>query len=196
MSIEQSNLLILYSGGADSRLMLQFALDLGRVPHCVLFDYRQKHVEELDYAAEQLETLNVSYSVVQISGSYINSGLTGNKIEAQYENVHEMNVPARNTIFLSIAAGMAESNSIREIWFGADYSDRENLFPDCYQEYVYQINEFFKYALTTNVTVRAPLLGFTKEMVLDYLEMTTGVTRKELYSGYERPEGSEESIGC
>ena len=49
------DLVILYSGGADSRLMLSWALQLGRHPYCVLIDYQQKHIKELSYAVEQLE---------------------------------------------------------------------------------------------------------------------------------------------
>jgi len=85
-------------------------------------------------------------------------------------------------MFISIAASIAESMGINRIWYGASYTDREDLFPDCYQEWVYNINAFFKVS-GINITVEAPLLGYTEDMVWKELD-TIGVDRNEIYSGY------------
>jgi 7-cyano-7-deazaguanine synthase len=190
------NVVILYSGGADSRLMLQFALDMGKQPFCLLIDYGQKHIEELEYAERQLSQMNVGWTKVSLVGFDIRSGLTGEAQEGIYDDVNPMNVPARNTIMISLAASFAESMGIHEVWMGADYSDRENLFPDCYQEYIYEMNKLLEKGMATDVKVYAPLLGWTKEMVLTYLEMQFGIREEDLYSGYEKPGESEEGVGC
>ena len=55
-----------------------------------------------------------------------------------------MYVPGRNTIFISIAFSIAENLGINMIWHGADYTDRLNFFPDCYQEYFVAFNELLQ----------------------------------------------------
>lgn len=189
------DVLILYSGGADSRLMLELALQLKKYIHCVLIDYGQMHKKELEVASTNLEImikngdLGLSYQTVSIGNLKVNSGLTGNNIDGQYEGVHEKHVPGRNSIFLSIAFSIAEANNIPLIWIGCDYSDRLNLFPDCYQEYIVKFNEMLKYAGPKEIKVEAPLMGMTKEFILELLE-NNGITKKDLYSGYGEYNGN------
>jgi len=191
---EESNLILLYSGGADSRLMLQFAMDLGRKPHCVLIDYGQKHIKELMYAIGQLKDLNISYQVVKIDGLNINSGLTGSLDDQRWENVHAMNVPGRNTIFIGIAYSIAENMDIDEIWYGPDYSDAENKFPDCYQDYVVRMNKVLEVSGVRPLKLRAPLLGWTKEMIIQYLREVCEINvDAELHSGYEETGNIEDN---
>ncbi|MGD2072470.1 MAG: 7-cyano-7-deazaguanine synthase [Candidatus Thorarchaeota archaeon] len=182
------DLVVLYSGGADSYLMLQFALQLERKPYCLLIDYGQKHVKELDYARKQLDDLNLPYQVVKVSGLNVNSGLTGDNKSGNYKGVNPMNVPGRNTIFIGIAVSIAENKGIDEVWYGPDYSDRINLFPDCYQDYVVKMNEVLSISGVKPIKLVAPLLGWTKEMILQYLNIQYKITEKDLFSGYENPE--------
>ncbi len=187
------DVVVLYSGGADSRLMLQWAIDAGRYPLCVLVDYGQKHIKELDYAKEQLDELGCSYQEVKISGLNINSGLTGNLSEQRWDNVNAMNVPGRNTFLIGIAYSIAENYMIDEIWYGPDYSDREGLFPDCYQEYVVKMNEVLHIAGVRPLKLIAPLLGWTKKMILHTLRDVYEVdTEKDLHSGYDETGDIEE----
>lgn len=180
------DLVMLYSGGADSRLMLQFALDMGKSVHCVLIDYGQKHVKELEHAQRQLSEIGISYQVIKIDGLNVDSGLTGDLTEQRWENVHAMNVPGRNTIFIGLAYSVAENMGVDEIWYGPDYSDRINLFPDCYPEYVVKMNELLEISGVKPIKLVAPLLGWTKEMILEYLNKA-GVDN-DIFSGYEDPE--------
>lgn len=182
------DVVVLYSGGADSRLMIEIALQAGKKPYCVLVDYGQKHLAELNYAIQQLVKLNINYQIVKVDGLNIDSGLTGELTEARWDNVHAMNVPARNTIFLSLAMSVAENFGVDEIWYGPDYSDRVNKFPDCYQEYVVRMNEVTEISGVRPIRIVAPLLGMSKELILDILEKHYGITKQELHSGYEEPE--------
>lgn len=180
------DLVMLYSGGADSRLMLHFARELKRRPFCILIDYGQKHVKELDYAKKQLKDIGVEHKVVKISGLGIDSGLTGDLLEQRWSNVHAMNVPGRNTIFIGIAYSIAEDMGIQEIWYGPDYSDAENQFPDCYQDYVVRMNKVLEVSGVQPLKLRAPLLGWTKNMIVQYLKDVVGVdVEKDLHSGYD-----------
>lgn len=179
------DLVILYSGGSDSLLMVNLALDLGKKPLCVLIDYGQVHIKELDFAKDQLNKLRVEWIVIQVKNPTINSGLTGDCVANISEEVHEMHVPGRNTIFLSLAFSIAENEGIDTIWIGCDWSDRVGLFMDCYQEYLVKINELFKLAGPKEIKVEAPLLGWSKEMVLDYLEKQHSLIEEDFFSGYE-----------
>jgi len=194
--MSKPNIVILYSGGADSLLMLHFAMMAGKEPHCVLIDYGQKHISELSYAAIQLEDVGVPYQVVKVDGLNFNSGLTGDLDEARWDNVHEMNVPGRNTIFIGLAAGIAENMDIDEVWYGPDYSDRINLFPDCYQEYVVTMNKLLEISGVRPIKLVAPLLGMTKELIIDILTKQFGVKNTDMHSGYDEPDHCGPDCNC
>ncbi|MFW9871660.1 MAG: 7-cyano-7-deazaguanine synthase [Candidatus Thorarchaeota archaeon] len=183
--MNDENIVMLYSGGSDSMLMLKLAEMAGKKPYCVLVDYGQKHVKELEYAKNQLEDAGVRYQVVKVDGLNIDSGLTGTKTESRWDNVHSMNVPARNTIFIGLAYSVAENMGIDEVWYGPDYSDRENLFPDCYQSYVYEMNKVLAISGVKPIKLVAPLLGMTKELILQILDNQFDIKLVDMYSGYE-----------
>ncbi len=184
----QKDIVMLYSGGADSALMLRLAQMSGRNPYCILIDYGQKHIEELDFAKKQLKEWGVQYQIITIKDLNVDSGLTGSLDEQRWENVHSMNVPGRNTIFIGLAISVAENKGIDEVWYGPDYSDRINLFPDCYQEYVVKMNEVLAISGVKPITLVAPLLGMSKELILEMLDTFWGIKPEQLHSGYEAPE--------
>jgi len=178
------DVLILFSGGADSRLLIEIAKSLEKGIYCLMIDYGQLHRDELESAKKQLSDLGLGYNQVTVSGLNIESALTGKGIKGQYEGVNSYNVPGRNTLFLSIAFSIAEANDIPEIWYGPDMSDFFGKFPDCYQAYVGKINELFEIAGSKKIKVVAPLLGYSKEMVLETLDKQYGIAKETLYSGY------------
>jgi len=178
------DLVVLFSGGADSTLLLKMAQTMGKTPIALMIDYGQLHIKELEVGKKFLEKYKIESMTVKIDGYNVNSGLTGSGEKGKYEGVHSHNVPARNSIFLSIAAGVAESRNIQEIWYGADWDDYENLFPDCYQSYIGRFNSLLEIAGATPIKVYAPLLGYTKEMVLTMLSNNYGITENVFFSGY------------
>ena len=165
----KNKVVILYSGGADSRLLLEFAKDLGNEIYCVLIDYEQLHSKELDVAKQTLDNLKISYQVVSIKGLDLKSALTTGE-KGLYENISIYSVPNRNAIFLSLACAVAESKGYEEVWHGADFSDLQHLFPDCYGQFFVKYEELMKLSTYPKVKVRSPLLRFTKEVVLDILK--------------------------
>ena len=185
MTEKDKRIIMLYSGGADSALMLKLALMSGRKPHCILIDYEQKHLKELDYARVQLKEWGISWQQISVSGLNVSSGLTGDLRESRWNNVHAMNVPGRNTIFIGLAISVAENMGIDEVWYGPDYSDRINLFPDCYQEYVVKMNEVLAISGVKPIKLVAPLLGMSKELILEMLDVSWEIKPEHLHSGYE-----------
>jgi len=182
-----NGIVMLYSGGADSLLMLKFALMAGKIVHSILIDYGQKHIEELDFAKKHLSEHGVTFQTIKIDGLDVDSGLTGGLTESRWTNVHAMNVPARNTIFLGLAMSIAENMGFEEVWYGPDYSDRINLFPDCYQEYVVAMNKVAEISGVKPIKIVAPLLGMSKELIKDILRNIWNVKESDMHSGYDHP---------
>jgi 7-cyano-7-deazaguanine synthase len=175
--------LVLFSGGADSTLLLKLAEKMKTEVFALMIFYGQLHREELDIARKYCTLNKVPFKEVTISGYDVNSGLTGSGEQNLYEGVHSHNVPARNSIFLSLAYGFAESMGIQEIWYGANFDDFENRFPDCTQEYIGKFNEILKVAAVKPIKVYAPLLGMNKGMINNLLELY-GIKKEEVFSGY------------
>lgn len=180
---ERGKILVLFSGGADSTLLMEIAKRMDKDVFALMIYYGQLHKQELDYARKYCINNNVSFKEVTISGYDVNSGLTGSGEKNLYGGVHSHNVPARNSIFLSIAYGMAESMGISEIWYGANAEDYENRFPDCYQEYIGKFNEVLKVAAVRPIKVYAPLLGMNKAVINKLLEFY-GIKEEDVFSGY------------
>lgn len=181
-------LVLLYSGGLDSTVLLKMALQFGLEPHCLLINYGQKHVRELDAAVEMCGRLHVPYYEARVElphggGRIINSALTGQNVSGLYEGVSEFHVPGRNTIFVGLAISLAESIRAKKVWFGPNFADCLAKFPDCLQSYVAAINEVTKQAGSFPIEVETPLLGMRKETI-KALAKTLGISDEEVHSGY------------
>lgn len=184
-------ILILFSGGADSVLLADWALNLPETAvSLLLIDYGQRHVEELMYASRLIKRLprlidNVFRLDITDTFKYHHSNLLQGKRQT-YLGVHIEHVPGRNGVFLTIALGIAESHGIDEIWIGCDYSDRMNLFPDCSQEWIKKIDELAQINGSRPIRIRAPLLGLKKETITLMLK-EKGYNAQEIFSGYIPP---------
>jgi len=186
IDMKKENLVILFSGGADSTLLLDIAIRLHYQPLCILIDYGQSHVKELDFAKTTCLRYDVSFQVITLQNLGVNSALTGNH-SVQYTGVSEWHVPSRNLMFVSIAASIAESHGINLIWYGANYEDREHLFPDCYQEWVFAVNEVLKRNGSMKIAIEAPLLGMSKNMITQLCSLYK-ITNDQIFSGYGQQE--------
>ena len=177
------DLVILFSGGADSMLLALLAKDLGKNPLFVLIDYQQLHREELEFAQRYLKRECLPYRIVMLNNLGITSGLTGDGTKGRFEGVHSMHVPSRNLMFISIAASIAEDMDIDTIWYGADYSDYIHEFPDCKQEWFGRLNKVLEINGPKPIKVEAPLCGLTKENIVTLLK-GSDIDLKEIFSGY------------
>lgn len=187
--------LVLYSGGADSVYLLMLAHRMKHKVTPVALLYGQKHAEELRYAKELLSKLPGYASSmlleVNIQGCFRNSrsNLLKDSVSVSYEGVHEMHVPARNGIFIMTALSLAETYGLDEVWIGCDYSDRLNQFPDCFQEWIVKMDQIAQVNGSRPIRVKAPLLGLEKSDVVTLLA-AEGVTLEDVYSGYNAPKAS------
>lgn len=173
--------LILFSGGLDSSVLLHMATKMGLNPYCVLINYEQTHIKELDFARQLCEEYFIKHQVVDIIGLGIPSKLTDKTIP--YVGVSEYHVPGRNLMFVAVAGSIAESLDIPLIWYGANYEDRDHLFPDCYQEWVYTLNKLLAINGSKPIKLEAPLLGMEKDTIKK-LAVLYNIDTNKIFSGY------------
>lgn len=154
---EQKRAVILVSGGLDSTTVLAMAISRGYACYTLTFDYGQRHRVEL-LAAERVSTAlgGVEHKVVRLNLDSIGgSALTDLSIavpEEETEGIPVTYVPARNTIFLSIALGWAEVLDAHDIFIGVNAVDYSG-YPDCRPDYI------AAFEIMANLATRAGVEG-------------------------------------
>lgn len=141
----------LLSGGMDSVVLLYDLCEQGHKVHCVLFDYKQRHVKELDFAVWHSRLRAVKHTLIelpQLRGSELTDGSGG------------VIVPNRNAILLSIAVNLAIAAKADTVTFAAN-ADDESVFPDCRKLFIDSMNASVK-AAGYDVEICAPYLDWPK----------------------------------
>ena len=131
---------VLVSGGLDSATVLAMAKSQGFECYALSMDYGQRHRVELERAQKVSQSNGaVEHRVVQIDiGGFGGSALTDQDISVPTQETEEIPVtyvPARNTVFLSVALGWAEVLGASAIFIGANAVDYSG-YPDCRPEYI------------------------------------------------------------
>jgi len=132
--------IILISGGLDSTVTLAIAKELGFDCYGLSFDYKQRHISELNAAKNIALSLSVAeHKIINIDLAEVGgSALTDNKIavpDSPTNGIPITYVPARNTLFLSYALAWAEILNSRNIFIGVNVVDYSG-YPDCRPEYI------------------------------------------------------------
>lgn len=144
----------LLSGGMDSTVLLYDLHGDGELVHCALFDYGQRHKQELEFAKLHCQRLGVLFTTItlpQLKGSTLTDGSGG------------VVVPVRNAVLLTHAVNLAVSAGAQLVTFAANKDD-EATFPDCRMAFIQSFNNM----LTTseiNVRVGAPYLDKSKAWI-------------------------------
>lgn len=169
---------VIYSGGMDSFTVLHKALQEGNEVLALSFNYGQRHVKELEVAANVCKQHGIPHKVVDITA--INQLLSGSSLtddidipEGHYEeeSMKSTVVPNRNMILLSLAIGYAVSQEASAVYYGAHSGDHA-IYPDCRPEFVRQMDVVSKMANYEPVAVHAPYLDVDKNAILaDGLKM-------------------------
>ena len=184
----ERNAVVLLSGGLDSTTVLAIALSEGFEAYTMSFRYGQRHVIELDRAAQVAAQLGVARHIVvdvdlrAFGGSALTADLDVPKDRSPLAIAHGIPityVPARNTIFLSFALAWAEVLGSTDIFVGVNALDYSG-YPDCRPEYIAAYERMANLATkagvegTQKLTIHAPLSQFTKADIVK-LGMALGV---------------------
>jgi 7-cyano-7-deazaguanine synthase len=157
----------LLSGGLDSATCLALARRDGYACYALSFDYGQRHKVELEAAARVARSLGAErHQVVEIGlDKFGGSALTADfavpkarSLEAMSEAIPLTYVPARNTIFLSLALAWAEVLESSDIFIGVNALDYSG-YPDCRPEFIEA------YERMANLATRAGVEGRTRLLI-------------------------------
>lgn len=168
---------VLLSGGLDSVTALAMAREQGYECYTLSFNYGQRHCAELN-AAEILSSQHhaAMHKVIDIDLSAIGgSALTDRDIavpEQHQEGIPVTYVPARNTVFLSIALGWAEVLSAQAIFVGVNAIDYSG-YPDCRPAFIAAFEQLANLATKAGVegrklSIHAPLMAMTKADIIQH----------------------------
>ena len=166
---------VLLSGGLDSATALAVARDRGYACYALSLDYGQRHQAELAAARRVAAALGaVEHKVIPLDLTAIGgSALTDRDIavpERPTEGIPVTYVPARNTIFLSLALGWAEVLGAWDLFIGVNAVDYSG-YPDCRPEYIQAFQRLCQLATRAGVEggefrVQAPLIEMSKADII------------------------------
>lgn len=202
--MKQKKAVVLISGGLDSTTVLAIARGEGYGCYTLSFDYGQRHSSEL-LAAQRTATAmgSLEHKVICLDLRSIGgSALTDDSIavpEVETSGIPVTYVPARNTVFLSIALGWAEVLGADDIFIGVNAVDFSG-YPDCRPEYI------AAYELMANLATRAgaegnrlkirtPLMDLTKADIIKK-GLDLGVDYSLTVSCYQANEQGEACGKC
>jgi len=205
-----NNAVVLLSGGLDSATTLAIARDRGFACHAISFDYGQKQRVELAAAADLAEHMHAaSQRVVRVDlGAFGGSALTDAGIMVPKDRADDQisgggipvtYVPARNTVFLSYALGLAEVLDAHDIFIGVNAVDYSG-YPDCRPAFVEAFQHLANVATRAGVeghtiTVHAPLIELTKPQIIER-GLSLGVDYARTHTCYDPTEAGKPCAHC
>ncbi len=175
MSTADKKAVVLLSGGLDSATVLAIARNQGFACYALSFDYGQRHATELN-AARRIAAATgvVEHKVLPLSMDAIGgSALTDQSIDVPEdggEGIPVTYVPARNTVFLSLALGWAEVLGAHDIFVGVNAVDYSG-YPDCRPAFIDAFERLANLATRDGVEgrpfhVHAPLIEMSKAQIV------------------------------
>lgn len=196
---------VLVSGGLDSATVMAIARNDGYEIHGISFDYGQRHRFELESAAKVCAANGAaSHVVFPVDTAIFRGSALTNDIDVPHNRSNdEMSdgipvtyVPARNTIFLSVGLGLAESIGANDIFIGVNAVDYSG-YPDCRPEFVEAFEAMANLATKAGVegqkiTIHTPLVSLTKAQIIQR-GLALGVDYGVTHSCYDP---SPEGISC
>jgi 7-cyano-7-deazaguanine synthase len=170
---------VLLSGGLDSATCLAVARQEGFSPVCLLVRYGQRHAVELRQARAvaqaqgQAEVREVAVDLRAVGGSALTDDIPvpqDRSVAARADGVPVTYVPARNTLFLALALGLAEVVGARDIFIGVNAVDYSG-YPDCRPEFIRAFESLASLATRAGVqgerfSIHAPLLALSKADII------------------------------
>ena len=173
MRIDDTKAVVLLSGGLDSATVLAMAAAQGFSCYALSFNYNQRSVSELN-AAKKVAHLARQHKVLDIDlSAFGGSALTDASIAVptdEPEGIPITYVPARNTVFLSLALAWAEVLDAHDIFIGVNAVDYSG-YPDCRPQFIQAFEQMANLATKAGVegrkiTIHTPLIDLTKAQII------------------------------
>ncbi len=166
---------VLLSGGLDSMVCAALAREQGFAVLALTVDYGQRHRVELDAARALAAELAERHIILPIDltafgGSALTADIDVPKAGLE-EGIPVTYVPARNTVFLSLALALAEASGAHDIVIGVNALDYSG-YPDCRPEYIAAYERMANLATkagvegTQRLTIHTPLIAMTKAEII------------------------------
>jgi 7-cyano-7-deazaguanine synthase len=185
--------IILFSGGLDSTTCLAIAQSEGYDCYALSFNYGQKHSSELEAAKNIAKAADIKvHKIIDLNlGSFGGSALTDDNIEVPTEEssgIPITYVPARNTVFFSVALAWAEVLEADVIFAGVNAVDYSG-YPDCRPEYIKAFQTMADLATKAGiegrgVKLKTPLIHLTKVEIIKQ-GIALGVDYSQTVSCYQ-----------
>lgn len=198
---QQPKAVVLVSGGLDSTTVLAMARSQGYECYTLSFDYGQRHRAELNAAERTARELGATeHKVVNLDLRSIGgSALTDDNIDVPEEEtggIPVTYVPARNTVFLSIALGWAEVLGAQDIFIGVNAVDYSG-YPDCRPDFIEAFETLANLATKAGVEgqkmrIQTPLIDLSKAEIVRQGE-ALGVDYGLTVSCYQ---ANDEGLAC
>jgi 7-cyano-7-deazaguanine synthase len=199
---------VLVSGGLDSATTLAIAQERGFACHALTVDYGQRHRAELDRARAVCRAAGVrEHRTVELDLGFLDSALTDPDVdvpkdrdtEAIADGIPTTYVPARNTVFLSLALAWAETLGARDLFLGVNAVDYSG-YPDCRPEYLEAFERMAALATRAGVEgqpfrIHAPLLHRSKSDIVR-AAIDLGVDLASTLSCYDPAPGGRPCGAC
>jgi 7-cyano-7-deazaguanine synthase len=195
---------VLLSGGLDSATVLAIARSQGYACYALSVAYGQRHAAELAAASKVADTFTaVTHKVVHIGLDDIGgSALTDQSINVPEEmgsGIPVTYVPARNTVFLSLALGWAEVVKAQDIFIGVNAVDYSG-YPDCRPQFIEAFQRLANLATKAAVEgasyqIHTPLINLTKAEIIRQ-GMALGVDYSLTVSCYQANDAGEACGVC
>ena len=171
---------VLFSGGLDSTTCLAQALKKNFTPYLLTINYGQRHNFEIEAAKSIVNHYRIqNHSIVDIDLSQFGGSALTDNIDVPKNRTLENNtnipityVPARNTIFLSLALAWAETLNVYDIFIGVNALDYSG-YPDCRPEYIKSFETMSNLATKAGVQgkskmqIHTPLIDLGKSEIIE-----------------------------
>ncbi|OBR67362.1 7-cyano-7-deazaguanine synthase QueC [Paenibacillus oryzae] len=156
---------VVFSGGQDSTTCLFWAIKTFREVEAVTFNYGQRHVLELDCAADIAAELGIRHHVLDMGllNQLAPNALTRNDIEIKQEDggLPSTFVDGRNLLFLTFAAVLAKGIGARHIVTGVCETDFSG-YPDCRDVFIKSLNVTLNLSMDYRFVIDTPLMWLNK----------------------------------
>lgn len=207
-SAQGDKAVVLLSGGLDSTTVVLIAQKQGFRVYALSFDYGQTHRLELDAATRIAQRYGVERHVVAKVDlrSFGGSALTSNEPVPKHRSAEEIGtgvpityVPARNTVFLSLALAWAESLGSSDIFIGVNALDYSG-YPDCRPEFIEAFETMANLGTKMaaedkkRIKIHMPLVSMTKKQIIE-TGLALGVDYGMTITCYD-PSASGEACGA